>query len=398
MVGLLVNVSVPVPVFACHEVLLSPVALWTGSSCFAIAMQDEQLSWMIPVFVRLARRNDFQDSSGWTPLFYSVWCHTSQYVHSTDYQCQECPDTHTETLDRPEEPAWAKKIGHSYLDRRRAACISALVTWGADLNARDIRGATPLSVAASGNLPECVGKLLDAGANPDAVTEDSELPLHFASSAAASACLSALLAKTASPDKASAHGITPLMEAAAAGSPSCIKALLQAKADPAKAAGPSDWADPNIRYTPLVFAAASGQLGAVMCLVSQASLADRRNALAVASSRPQRDRICSILSAARPRYDDSLAVANAKNGNHRLIKEVLQVAVEKGLAQAAQKGRPAGDSPPHVQVGQNPDIGSGVGVVGKIQENLPSAITSQTQTQTDSQHQQSVVEQLMGRR
>ena len=58
--------------------------------------------------------------------------------------------------------------------------LEALLSAGADLNARGDFGYTPLHFAVWGRVrPMAVTVLLDAGADPDARTDDGASPLHW---------------------------------------------------------------------------------------------------------------------------------------------------------------------------------------------------------------------------
>jgi len=58
--------------------------------------------------------------------------------------------------------------------------VAALLDAGADPNARDKDGNTPLHRAAQGGSPETVAALLDAGADLEARAEDGSLPADLA--------------------------------------------------------------------------------------------------------------------------------------------------------------------------------------------------------------------------
>ena len=60
------------------------------------------------------------------------------------------------------------------------AIIGVLVGSGAEVNARDERGATPLHWAAGWNTPAVIRVLLDAGADAAARDEDGITPWYYA--------------------------------------------------------------------------------------------------------------------------------------------------------------------------------------------------------------------------
>lgn len=96
----------------------------------------------------------------------------------------------------------------------------ALVALGADVHARNRRGAEPLHYAADGSpradnsdraaQSEAIAYLIRAGANPDAVDNSGVAPLHRAVRTRSSDAVSALLEHGASPLLMNKSGSTPL--------------------------------------------------------------------------------------------------------------------------------------------------------------------------------------------
>ncbi len=59
-------------------------------------------------------------------------------------------------------------------------CVRSLLDAGADVNARNTKGITPLHVAAKGNVPEIMKLLLERGADIEAADKDARTPLLWA--------------------------------------------------------------------------------------------------------------------------------------------------------------------------------------------------------------------------
>ena len=87
----------------------------------------------------------------------------------------------------------------------RVACIKLLIDAGANLEAVDLNGYTPLQFAANFANAEIVSLLVDAGANVNAVTNYGSTALHLA----ASDCVEVLLAAGADIDVRDNSGRTP---------------------------------------------------------------------------------------------------------------------------------------------------------------------------------------------
>jgi hypothetical protein len=103
----------------------------------------------------------------------------------------------------------------------RPALVRALIGLGADLGARNRRGATPLHYAADGapGSPQwnpdgqaaVIACLIEAGADPNAVDRSGVAPLHRAVRTRCAAAVAALLGGGADPLGGNGNGSTPML-------------------------------------------------------------------------------------------------------------------------------------------------------------------------------------------
>ncbi|MYI06752.1 MAG: hypothetical protein F4059_05405, partial [Gemmatimonadetes bacterium] len=151
--------------------------------------------------------------------------------------------------------------GATYLARMvssRGCCadfanvLQVFVAAGADVNAQDDAGRTPLhrAVANPGRirgwlLPVVISALLDAGADPNAQDSEGSTPLHLAAGRAdASPLVSLLIEAGADPNGHNNAGETPLHIAFRTDAPATASTLLQYGADPAVPDGAGEVPDP----------------------------------------------------------------------------------------------------------------------------------------------------------
>jgi ankyrin repeat protein len=102
----------------------------------------------------------------------------------------------------------------------------------ADLDGREVRGRTPLDVAAAAGHAPIVDALLDAGADAEAKDGAGRTPLLLAAINGRRDAAAALLKKGADPDAADEEATTPLHAAARAGDVGMAGLLMDSGADP----------------------------------------------------------------------------------------------------------------------------------------------------------------------
>jgi uncharacterized protein len=118
-----------------------------------------------------------------------------------------------------------------------------LIGAGANVNATNDLGVTPLALASSGAM---VKKLLQAGANPNIVSSNGESPLMAAARAGNAESVKALLEHGADVNaKEKLRGQTALMWAVSQQHPDVVRVLLEHGADP----GARTLADPQLFFT-----------------------------------------------------------------------------------------------------------------------------------------------------
>ncbi len=138
--------------------------------------------------------------------------------------------------------------------------VRALITSGADVNARSGDGSTPLLWAAHKSSPEIARALVTAGAAVDAANDYGITPLLHASRIGDAAMIDLLLQAGADATRAHLEGETALMAASRAGSVPGVRLLLARGVD-------VNWPETFQKTTALMWASAEGHADVVDLLI-----------------------------------------------------------------------------------------------------------------------------------
>ena len=145
--------------------------------------------------------------------------------------------------------------------RQDRAAVSALLDRGADVNAAEADGATPLHFAAEADDLALIDALLEAGASVNAKNRFNVTPLELAAQNGDRAAVERLLAAGADVNATSREGQTALMSAARTGKLDAVEALL---AHGASVDAAEEWRG----QTALMWAAGEGHVDVVAALIS----------------------------------------------------------------------------------------------------------------------------------
>ena len=120
---------------------------------------------------------------------------------------------------------------HNFAKNGEAKMVASFLDGGADIEARNEKGAAPLHVATQYNTLEVVALLLDRGANIESRMEKGGTPLHVAAGYNEPEVVVLLLDRGADIEARTDKGTTPLHFAAAHNKPEVVALLLDRGAD-----------------------------------------------------------------------------------------------------------------------------------------------------------------------
>ncbi len=183
-------------------------------------------------------------------------------------------------LEHGADPNAADGLGQTPLHR---ACsvggkvdhLRLLLQRGADVNAATHVGATPLMTATNLGLEDTVAALLESGADPNRADIRGSTPLHWACARAYVPIVRQLLAAHADPNTKDNEGYTPFALATALQNKDLLQALRDAGAAEAPPSGSDQTAPPPDLDPPhaLILATAHGDLRAVQRLLLRGQVA-----------------------------------------------------------------------------------------------------------------------------
>jgi ankyrin repeat protein len=165
--------------------------------------------------------------------------------------------------------AWANEALVRSIESADIPALEQQITDGADVNERDVDGATPLHRAAYADQLEAARILIDAGADAGARSRYGVTPLYLAVVNGNASMIELLLESGADARDIGPQGETMLMTAARTGIPAALQTLIEAGAD-------VDVRESSFDQTALMIAVRERNLAAARLLIERGAEVDAR--------------------------------------------------------------------------------------------------------------------------
>ncbi len=219
---------------------------------------------IIGLFLRYGAQVDDGDSLGSTALMFAAECNQEKAIRLLLKKGAQ--------INKRNKLGWTALFHIAHESNNNSNnCVDLLVSKGADSNAHDNDGMTPLMLAAGRNLEILVTSLIKNKAALEARDSKGVTALQVAAAHGALKAVDVLLTAGASVDSSNADGYTALMDAASQDHPQIIARLLDA--------GAKIDATNNQGRTPVMIAAEHSAVRAVAMLVKRgAAVTERDNA------------------------------------------------------------------------------------------------------------------------
>ena len=179
----------------------------------------------------------------------TMYCELNPWVQNI-----ECHDENEDEGDEDDEDdiELMTSIIIKASQRGYVEVVEALIATGADVNAANHSGCTPILEASCFGHLEIVQALIAAGADVNRASNQDSTPISWASQKGHLEVVRALIAAGADVNKADNDGRTPIFIASSEGHPEVVQALIAAGADVNKA--------DNNGITPILVASQEGHL------------------------------------------------------------------------------------------------------------------------------------------
>ncbi|OBT63581.1 hypothetical protein VE03_07021 [Pseudogymnoascus sp. 23342-1-I1] len=242
----------------------------------------------------------------------------------------------TEIMDRTDRSPLHEASSNGHIE----VLLELFKSSSIDVDCIDLRGATPLTLAARGTSPshgQVVKLLLEKGANPRWAERDRSTPIFLAAESGNITSLEYILKKKVNPDERNTSRHTPLGTAAAKNHEEAVLLLLDNNA--------KDVAQNSSRRPPLSWSSEHGHLRAVKRLltfkevdVNFSGNEERRTPLSYAAANGHLAVIRYLIQTANPNIDytdrnDRTPLSWAAEGGHTGVASLL---LENGADQCAR--------------------------------------------------------------